>query len=545
MIGDHDAFLLALEEGYVVTTAFMRELSADDDAVFEDVLADTENKMPASFFDTEGLRAAVEDDRAKLQVLADATAKVTPHRDPKLETLATALEEIVEEAANDAIDGIDEVQKRKVLVFSFFKDTVDWIRDYLHDEVGRRKMLTCYRNRIVSVSGTDDAGEPSRLQAVQGFAPISMEAPVRDDADLYDLMISTDVLAEGVNLQQCRHIINYDMPWNPMRLVQRHGRIDRIGSLHKKVYLRTIFPADRLDRLLQLEQKILDKLAMAAASVGVVAPIAGAAHGQQVFTETKDEIEKLLREDSSLYERGGTASAAQTGEEYRQTLRKALEDDRETILGLPWKAGSGMVRGKQRGVLFCAVVGERTFLRFVPASETWQVIDGDGTITREVGTCLRLIECEPDTPSWYPDFLQDRVYDFWDAAQHDILQEWMHDTDPANLQPRIRPLNHKIVEFLRGEGSHGIAQDQLIRAIEILESPWPRREEMMLKRWFEDENSDSATRTRTIVAQILATGLEPSEPPSPLPPIEPDDVELLCWLALEPLVLGNHSIDTT
>ena len=281
---------------------------------------------------------------------------------------------IAEDAANDAVDAIDEVQKRKVLVFSFFKDTVDWIRRYLRDAARNRQSLTCYCDRIVSVSGSDDSDEPSRYEAVQGFAPVSMEAPVGNDADRYDLMISTDVLAEGVNLQQCRHIINYDMPWNPMRLVQRHGRIDRIGSPHGKVFLRTIFPTDRLDRLLKLEQKILDKLAMAAASVGVVAPIEGAAHGKQVFTETRDEIERLLHEDSSLYERGGTASAAQTGEEYRQTLRKALETDREAILALPWKAGSGMARGKQKGVFFCAVVEKRTFLRFVPADDAWQVI---------------------------------------------------------------------------------------------------------------------------------------------------------------------------
>ena len=149
------------------------------------------------------------------------------------------------------------------------------------------------------------------------------------------------------------------MPWNPMRLVQRHGRIDRIGSPHSRVFMRTIFPVDRLDRLLNLEQRILDKLAIAAASVGVAAPIEGAAHGRQVFTETRDEIEKLLAEDASLYERGGTVGAAQTGEEYRQTLRKALEQDRERIVRLPWKAGSGMVRGARRGVFFCAVVGER------------------------------------------------------------------------------------------------------------------------------------------------------------------------------------------
>ena len=531
MIGHHDSFLRALDKGSVVTTAFMDELSADDDHVFEEVLADTPYKKPAALYDIDGLRAAVENDRAKLQGLADETAKVTPGRDPKLAALTAALETIVDEAGNEALDDLDEGQKRKVLVFSFFKDTVDWIRDYLRDAVGRTPALNCYHERIAAVSGADDVGEPTRLCAVQGFAPVSMESP--SGVDRYDLLISTDVLAEGVNLQQCRHIINYDMPWNPMRLVQRHGRIDRIGSPHRRVFLRTIFPADRLDRLLGLEQRILDKLAMAAASVGVVAPIEGARHGAQVFAETRDEIERLLQEDSSLFERGGTASAAQTGEEYRQTLRKALETDRPAIVGLPWKAGSGMARGKARGVFFCAVVGDRTFLRFVPASEAWELSAGENGIVREMGTCLRMIECECDTPRWCPEFLEDRVYDFWDVARQDILEEWTHWTDPANLQPRIRPLNHRVVEFLRMHGTPSISHDKLIRAVNILESPWSRREEMMLKRRFEGGSADDAARACAIVDHVLGTGLEPTEPPAPLPPIQPDDIELLCWLALE------------
>ena len=126
-------------------------------------------------------------------------------------------------------------------------------------ELGARPELGGYRGRMVAVSGSGDLAKVSRQQAVLGFAPVSMEAPRGQDSDLYDLMIVTDVLAEGVNLQQCRHIVNFDVPWNPMRLVQRHGRIDRIGSPHSRVFVRTIFPVDRLDRLLDLERRILEK----------------------------------------------------------------------------------------------------------------------------------------------------------------------------------------------------------------------------------------------------------------------------------------------
>ena len=230
MVRENDTFLEALDAGYVVTTAFMREISSDDETVLEELLAATQHRSDAALFDVARLREAVVRDRDCLQDLADEAGMITPARDTKLKALEDALVEIARQAEHDAASADDAVQKRKVLVFSFFADTVEWIRDFLRQVVTERPELAPYRNRIVAVSGSGDLDEVSRQRAVQGFAPVSMEAAAGQDGDLYDLLISTDVLAEGVNLQQCRHIINFDMPWNPMRLVQRHGRIDRIGS---------------------------------------------------------------------------------------------------------------------------------------------------------------------------------------------------------------------------------------------------------------------------------------------------------------------------
>ena len=111
---------------------------------------------------------------------------------------------------------------------------------------------------------------------------------------------------------------------------------------------------------------------MAAASVGVVAPIEGSSHGKQVFTETRRGIEKVLREDPPLYERGGTAAAAQTGEEYGQTLRKGLAGDSEHIVGLPWKVGTGMVKGSRHEAF-----GRSIVLRCRNANERRALVDAD------------------------------------------------------------------------------------------------------------------------------------------------------------------------
>ena len=371
MVREHDLFLDALGKGKVITTAFLRELSADDEA-FDDLLDGSIYVADAADYDAKRLREAVERDRAILYDLATRLEAVKDDDDPKLAVVVEELARIAAEAKADAATDLEEQRNRKVLLFSYFADTVAWLRQALARRIESDPRLAAYRDRVVGVAGGGLEGEEAnRNQAVWGFAPESSDPPP-GQRDLYDLLITTDVLAEGMNLQQCRNILNYDLPWNPMRLVQRHGRIDRIGSPHPRVFMRTVFPADRLDALLTLEARILRKLTQAAKSIGVATlPLDGGAPGDQVFAEERAEIEKLAKEDPTLFEQGGTAAAAQSGEEYRQRLRAALQADREAITELPGRAGSGMRKGKASGVLFCAEVelaeGRRTFLRFVQA----------------------------------------------------------------------------------------------------------------------------------------------------------------------------------
>jgi hypothetical protein len=317
-----------------------------------------------------------------------------------------------------------------------------------------------------------------------------------------------------------------------MRLVQRHGRIDRIGSPHQRVFLRTIFPAERLDQLLNLEQRIMEKIAMAAASVGVVAPVDGGASGEQVFTETREEIERLMDEDPTLYERGGTGGAGQTGEEYRQTLRKELDRGRDRLRQMPYGIGSGMAKGSKRGIFFCASIGERTYLRFVPATGEWSA-DENAPIIREIGTCLRLIECEPETRRHVPQQVEDAVFEVWDVARQHIHASWMTETDPANLQPKVPRINHRVAEFIRANRPHDIEGDEINLALDILEAPWPTREATLLREQFNADQPSDLAKSEVLVEFILETGLEPFEQPPLLPPIELDDVRLVCWMAID------------
>ncbi len=297
MIENHRAFLEALELGHVPTPEVLQEwTNIDNDEEWEKLEALlASGSEPVGLYDAERLEEDVRSDLEILEGFHDEASALARKQDPKLNKLVEALVEVLAAAENEAIGRQDEIDKRKVIIFSYFADTVDWIGEHLQEIIAGDERLAAYRDRLVSVAGYGRGRPVSREKAVFGFAPRSTQAPPGLQDDKYDILITTDVLAEGVNLQQCRNIINYDLPWNPMRLVQRHGRIDRIGSPHDDVHIYCFFPDRELDRLLELEQRIRRKLAQAAASIGVESEvIPGGVTQELVFAETRVEIENLV-----------------------------------------------------------------------------------------------------------------------------------------------------------------------------------------------------------------------------------------------------------
>jgi len=197
-----------------------------------------------------------------------------------------------------------------------------------------------------------------------------------------------------------------------------------------------------------------------------------------------------------------------------------------------------MIKGTRSGIFFCAVIGaetdlERTYVRFVPANQNWKPVYDANEIEKEIGTCLRLIECDENTPLWHPGRLKTIVYAFWEVAREDIWQTWMQETDPANLQPKIRPLNHRVAEFVRSHMPSGISTAQTRKVLDILESPWPRREEMMLREWFDAKKFAGEKLAKYLIDKVLETGIEATPPPLPIPPIDVDDVDLFYWIGIK------------
>lgn len=522
----------SLKRGYVIESKFHSEFSGDAEAVLEEILIGSEYAHSSDQFDVAELQIDLSNDLTIIQRLLQLTKTVSSTSDSKLVALTAEISKIILEAEEQVLN---ESNNRKIIIFSYYADTVDWIYSWLESQATSNKILHSIKGRIAKISGGSAVAgdeEAQRDNIVVGFAPESMGKP--QSANLYDVLVTTDVLAEGVNLQQCRHIINYDLPWNPMRLVQRHGRIDRIGSKHNRVFLRSFFPNKELNKLLNLEERIVNKIALAAATIGVQKPIKGTRSGHQIFSETREELERILNEDVAFYERGGIRSAVQSGEEYRQTLRKAITE-KTMFRKLPWRAGTSMKKGSQNGIFFSAYIADTPQLCFVPADERWN-LDAELGIEGRLGTCLRMIECESNTQVYSEFDAEDLIkvaIKFWSVARQHFFEEWDFKTDPKNLQPPVRKLNRNVIEFIERESKSQVSSKRLQEAINILESVWGRRDEALLRDKFNADSPSATIKAQQIVDWVVdISGLRPLEKAKPLPPIEYDDIKLLCWFAI-------------
>jgi superfamily II DNA or RNA helicase len=188
-------------------------------------------------------------DATRLNQLREALEPVRL-RDPKLNALTALL--------------AGELRDRKVLVFTEFRDTATFLWQSLN---------AAFRVALVHGGGAwIGNAAASRLDAITRFSPASNGRTPPTRAEQVDVLIATDVLSEGLNLQDAADVVSYDLPWNPVRLIQRMGRIDRLGSAHECVRCWNFLPARGLESLLKLLERLAAKLG-AIRAIGQESPV--------------------------------------------------------------------------------------------------------------------------------------------------------------------------------------------------------------------------------------------------------------------------------
>ncbi|RWR25208.1 helicase [Agrococcus lahaulensis] len=551
----HQAFLSALAKGTVLLGGALRDYvnseSEDLDEIVAGLDADSEHQAtPAALYDAALLASDVKRDLALIKKLRELALAAAHDDEPKVAKLLDVLAQIATDAEKPAVTEASTGDRRKVVVFSTYADTIRDLHERITEaleDVPDDSPLAAYRERLApAIIGEFASGkrggidQPGRAKAVANFAPRTA-GQVRADGtpvenDLYDILLTTDVLAEGVNLQQAAHIVNYDLPWNPMRIVQRHGRVDRIGSQHKSIELDVFFPAEHLDSFLGLEQTLMRKLRQADAAVGAGKVLPGVAHFPP---QEHYDADAIVDEIEELIEQGG-GSAAGSGEEYRRRLANALDADaglRPRLEDLPFGIGSGFenpaVSG--RSFVFCMKMGDtgQTWFRNVNADESWQpVADAEGRVVVD-DTLISLVTADPGVADRQRSLSSEAfqaAYEAWAVAREDAHDEWMRSTDPNALAAEIPASFRDARELIMNHGGHlGTAQMATVRRLNTVPTPKARRAMRAVLR-----ASGKPHEAVSAIVQVLDDfGIQPAERVEPLPPIALDDVRLVAWMAVE------------
>ncbi|MBM4394216.1 MAG: helicase [Deltaproteobacteria bacterium] len=227
-----------------------------DDPAFEPLLLGRKVKVLVRDVDRRRWRQDLTLDRNRLATLQSAASAVDPGRDAKL----SALREVIREKCRDPINP----GNRKLLVFTAFADTAEYLFRELSGRAVADLGLHCAIVTGTGANRTTLPGLATDLGAIlTAFSPRSKERP----ADLagegeIDLLVATDCISEGQNLQDCDCLVNYDIHWNPVRIIQRFGRIDRIGSPNERVRLVNFWPNMEMEEYINLEQRVSGKMVL-------------------------------------------------------------------------------------------------------------------------------------------------------------------------------------------------------------------------------------------------------------------------------------------
>lgn len=278
-------FAVSLEQGRVLDNKRFHQIVSEfeyEDEIDDDLLAEEIAKIDlvsATGLDVKQMQRELKQDLKLLEPLKASLDKMQPWTDSKL----TALKELFVK------DKIFETGGKKVVIFTQFVDTAKYIYDDLQRNLGREKQI-----RIL----TGRTGKEARKQILLEFAPKSNAPPDVKVEREAEILVSSEVLSEGQNLQDCNYAVNYDLPWNPMKIVQRVGRVDRLTSQHPTVTSAVFFPEKELEDELGLLVKLTRKIQKAAGTVGVESTILGEKESPKNF----NAFERIKREDATLFD---------------------------------------------------------------------------------------------------------------------------------------------------------------------------------------------------------------------------------------------------
>ena len=293
----------------------------DDDQNDEVFSVGKKVKIDLDDIDYKSWKIELEKDRIILEKLIIAVSKINSENDSKLQELFNVLKEKILNPINE--------NNKKIIIFTAFADTAN----YLYEHVSQY-MKKNFNLETAMISGSVEGKTTVKLKKNDLNTVLTCFSPISKNRDSYenmpkeniDILIATDCISEGQNLQDCDYLVNYDIHWNPVRIIQRFGRIDRIGSKNKVIQLVNFWPNVTLDEYIDLKAKVETRMKIvdmtATGDDNIISP------EEKVDLEyRKKQLEKLKNEVVDIEEMSGGISIMDLGlNEFRLDLLEYIKN---------------------------------------------------------------------------------------------------------------------------------------------------------------------------------------------------------------------------
>ncbi|MEL7591851.1 MAG: helicase-related protein, partial [Anaerolineaceae bacterium] len=402
----------------------------EDDTVTDDIEAIIDSLPEADIrdYDLRAIRRELSLDMQTLDAILDMVALVQrlddeQKRDAKLAEVKRLLSE--------------DLRGRKVLLFSYYRDTARYVYEaIIGDQAWQESWST--PPVIEVIHGETDPHRRENL--VKRFAPKANTTednppPISETDPEIDILISTDVLSEGQNLQDAGVIINYDLHWTPIRMIQRAGRIDRLGTEFGTLHVFNCFPQTGLEQLLRLVERLQDRIRDIDRTVGLDASILG----EVVSSRSLDQLRRLHQEDQSVIDELEREIELVSTDEMKLPLILYLQQaGLEKVKSIPLGIGSGIAKSlRPSGVFFAFQAADRHFWRLYTADE----------VISDKRRLYRYLMVGPNEPRSIPVGFE--VYDLLDQATNDVLQEINSAIRARRVKPKLGKINIELDAALR------------------------------------------------------------------------------------------------
>lgn len=340
-----DAILFKIEqtEGYLED---FNEIPAELEDLREELSVGKKVRIEIQDMDLIKWRNDLQNDKAILESILKKVQAEGPAADPKLNLLKTKISQKIQNPINEG--------NKKVLIFTAFADTANYLYDQISDWANGQ--FGVHTALVTGGTAADKTNLP-RVKNERGvyyktdfnylltnFSPVSKrrETTYPNCLEQIDILIATDCVSEGQNLQDCDYLINYDIHWNPVRIVQRYGRIDRMGSTNQRIQMVNFWPMDDLDTYIRLRGRVEGR--------AVMADMAGTG-GDNVITEI--EQQKDVQEETDHYRvkqlqelkdnkdieiddlAGGLSLSDFTFNDFKSDLHRFLKENQEAAIKTP------------------------------------------------------------------------------------------------------------------------------------------------------------------------------------------------------------------